>query len=149
MTTVHEPKTRCERPCGALIEQVDSGGYTVWAHVKRMSVDYDHPAVPDRTPGPDPDVRAARTAGLRAFADWIDEHDELPVPYGCAGQIAFDDRTEFEEIAKELGIELTGHPDTYRDADLQLSGELPFGGGVVVRLVGWFKSETPTDAAVS
>lgn len=34
----------CE--CGAAIECLDGGGYSYWVHVKRMTVDYDHAAVP-------------------------------------------------------------------------------------------------------
>lgn len=43
----------CE--CGALIECLDGGGYTYWVHVKRMRVEYDHAAVPERPSRYDPD----------------------------------------------------------------------------------------------
>lgn len=33
--------------CGALIEELDDGnGFTYWAHVKRMRMEFDHAAIP-------------------------------------------------------------------------------------------------------
>lgn len=44
----HDEARNCQ--CGALIEEVDSGnGFTYWAHVKRMRIEFDHAAVPQPT----------------------------------------------------------------------------------------------------
>ena len=44
MATRYADAEQCE--CGALIEEIDLGGATYWAHVKRMRIEYDHAAVP-------------------------------------------------------------------------------------------------------
>lgn len=46
VSTRYADATTCE--CGALIEEIDQGGDTYWAHVKRMRIHYDHAAVPSK-----------------------------------------------------------------------------------------------------
>lgn len=77
-------------------------------------------------------ARLAFTAGLRAFADWFDEHPEFEVPYEATptssrtfSHGALDSREQFATLTRALG----GHRDKEVD-DSYYRVWRDFGGGV-------------------
>lgn len=80
--------------------------------------------------------------GLRAMADWIDDHPEMRAPYsithrtyagGAHGQVSFDTLAELEQVAARFGVTLEDH-------DVQVRGTLPVPGGSSITIV-WFAPE--------
>jgi hypothetical protein len=89
----------------------------------------------------EPHGRAMRIAAIHAFADWLADHPNVPIPTSVIGTFHVDERTEIDEwtrVASVLSVlHAIGAPPTEGDrtvqGDLQIASTAAHGIDIMYR----------------